>query len=225
MICACCPSATRGAGRRTVAVWVAVHRRPVPFSAGQSGAPVQLEPIGTTQTRAANAVGRGGQAGSHHNEQPRGVPDLHGQRAATWPRSRTGLNGSGCRYGNLRIRRLGVRVPPSALDTSAVQGICCSTRPRGCSMLPSGRGHSERHGVPCTGRKAVTGTARRCRTSPFQTGQRGPLAGPSGCCESRARPHENLCQLPGLISSGWASNGCVIRCPRPRLFEDGFQLV
>ena len=57
----------------------------------------------------------GSHAGSHRGERPSGIPDGHEQRAGTKPRSRTDLNGSGCRYGNLRIRRLGVRVPPSAL--------------------------------------------------------------------------------------------------------------
>jgi hypothetical protein len=37
------------------------------------------------------------------NEQPSDVPDSHGQRAVTSPRSRTDLNGAGCRYRNLRI--------------------------------------------------------------------------------------------------------------------------
>ena len=89
-------------------------------------------------------VGLGSHAGSHRDEQPRGSPDSHGQRVSTRPRSRTDLNGSGRQHMELRIspwyryaapywrvnpppygllvsesvylrvRRLGVRVPPSA---------------------------------------------------------------------------------------------------------------
>src|SRR5262249_25379158 len=45
----------------------------------------------------------GSHAGSHGDEQPSGVPDSHGQRVVTSPRSRTDLNEAGCRYRNLRI--------------------------------------------------------------------------------------------------------------------------
>ena len=52
-----------------------------------------------------------------------GIPDCHEQRTGTRPRSRTDLNGSGCPHMELRIRRLGVRVPPSApANVSAGQG-------------------------------------------------------------------------------------------------------
>jgi hypothetical protein len=49
----------------------------------------------------------GSHAGSYRDEQPSDIPDSHGQRAVTGPRQRTDLNGAGCRYRNLRIRRLG----------------------------------------------------------------------------------------------------------------------
>ena len=54
-------------------------------------------------------------AGSHADEQSWDDPNRPGQPAVTSPRSRTDLNGSGCPHMDLRIRRLGVRVPPSAL--------------------------------------------------------------------------------------------------------------
>ncbi len=57
----------------------------------------------------------GSHAGSHTDEQPSEASDPSGQPEETRPRSRTDPYGTGRRYGNLRIRRLGVRVPPSAL--------------------------------------------------------------------------------------------------------------
>jgi hypothetical protein len=56
-------------------------------------------------------LGFGSHAGSHADEPPPHDPDPPGQPEKTSPRSRTGLNGTGRRYGNLRIRRLGVQVP------------------------------------------------------------------------------------------------------------------
>src|SRR5208337_906083 len=60
-----------------------------------------------------SGVPAGSHAGSHRGEQPSKTSDLREQRAGTPPRPRTVLNGSGCPYRYLRIRRLGVRVPPS----------------------------------------------------------------------------------------------------------------
>ncbi len=44
-------------------------------------------------------------------------------RWGTSPRSRTDLNGPGLQYGHLRIRRLGVRVPPSAPQSPQVKTL------------------------------------------------------------------------------------------------------
>ena len=52
------PTCEQRVARRTrVAVWVAVRRRPAPFSEDRPRGLVQLEPIRTAATRAANAVG------------------------------------------------------------------------------------------------------------------------------------------------------------------------
>jgi hypothetical protein len=64
----------------------------------------------------ASCSGTGSHAGSHPGERPSGIPNGHEQREGTRPRSRTDLNRSGRPHMELRIRRLGVRVPPSALD-------------------------------------------------------------------------------------------------------------
>src|ERR1700760_715375 len=62
--------------------------------------------------RAGRAVGS--HAGSHTDEQPSDDPDPPGQPEETSPRSRTDLNGAERPHRHLRIRRLEVRVPPSA---------------------------------------------------------------------------------------------------------------
>jgi hypothetical protein len=49
----------------------------------------------------------GSHAGSYGDEQSSGAPDSYGQRASMSPRLRTDLNGSGCQYRNLRVRRSG----------------------------------------------------------------------------------------------------------------------
>ena len=60
----------------------------------------------------------GSHAGSHRGERPSGIPDGHEQRAGTKPRSRTDLNGSGCRYGNLRICEVGGSSPSERATVS-----------------------------------------------------------------------------------------------------------
>ena len=65
------------------------------------------------------------------DEQPSDDPDPPGQPGETSPRSRTDLNGSGRPHGYLRIRRLGVRVPPSALMFSQA-GALVTRRPVRC---------------------------------------------------------------------------------------------
>ena len=71
----------------------------------------------------------GSHAGSHTDERPCDSPNSRGQRTRTHPRSRTDPNWRGCLYRNLRIRRLGVRVPPSAPRSKAgyctVTGLLC----------------------------------------------------------------------------------------------------
>jgi hypothetical protein len=64
-------------------------------------------------------LGNGSHAGSHTDERPRDSQDLRGQPALSRPKSRTDLNGPGCLHGNLRIKRLGVRIPPSAPSSEA----------------------------------------------------------------------------------------------------------
>jgi hypothetical protein len=77
-----------------------------------------------------------------HDEQPSVAPDPPGQPAETSPRSRTDLNGSGCPRRYLRIKRLGVRVPPSAPQSPQVRAIFSGVRGglhaclRPCSGLP-----------------------------------------------------------------------------------------
>ena len=85
--------------------------------AGQGAVPSPGKPEMVTSTRAPrcqpSCVSRS-HAGSHSDERPSSSPDSPEQRAAARPRSRTDLNGSGRPHAYLRIRRLGVRVPPSA---------------------------------------------------------------------------------------------------------------
>ncbi len=67
----------------------------------------------------SRARGRGwgeSHARSHTDEQPSDDPDRVGRPGETSPRSRTDLNGAGRLHGYLRVRRLGVRVPPSVHD-------------------------------------------------------------------------------------------------------------
>jgi hypothetical protein len=59
-----------------------------------------------TTRRGMARLGSGSHAGSHTDEQPSDDPDPPGQREEASPRSRTGLNGSGCPHMELRIRRL-----------------------------------------------------------------------------------------------------------------------
>ena len=65
-------------------------------------------PLKTIRGPAERAAGS--HAGSHTDEQPSHDPDPPGQPEGTSPRSRTDLNGTGCPYGNLRIRTLGVQI-------------------------------------------------------------------------------------------------------------------
>ena len=75
---------------------------------------MELRTLLKTAGSGRGAARAGGHAGSHTDEQPSDVSDPLVQPGETSPRSRTDLNGSGCPHRNLRIRRLGVRVPPSA---------------------------------------------------------------------------------------------------------------
>jgi hypothetical protein len=83
----------------------------------------------------------GSHVGSHADEQPSEAPDLHEQPEERSPRLRTDLNRSGRPDMELRIRRLGVRVPPSALDI-AVQDfysyICTIDYSLFCSLFLTG---------------------------------------------------------------------------------------
>jgi hypothetical protein len=78
--------------------------------AGHGAVPSPVEgPMLVTSTRTSRcpvSYAAGSHAGSHADERPSSSPDSREQRAAARPRSRTHLNGSGCPYGYLRIRRL-----------------------------------------------------------------------------------------------------------------------
>ena len=101
-------AATNGIRQRTqtLALFMATwgYVRPDSIKSGRSEAGV----------RSVRSSPAGSHAGSHRDERPSGIPDEDEQRAGTRPRSRTVLNGFGCPHMELRIRRLGVRVPPSA---------------------------------------------------------------------------------------------------------------
>ena len=110
--------------------------------------------------------------GSHRDERPSGIPDGHEQRAGTRPRSRTDLNGSGYPHMELRIRRLGVRVPPSApmypQVKASLPGIVKSLafRPSACRLTIS---HSPKRSCESwrvrPGRVAVRHRSRGRRSS------------------------------------------------------------
>jgi hypothetical protein len=115
--------------------------------AGQGAVPSSAEgPMLLTRTRALRwpvSCAAGSHAGSHGDERPSTSSDSRGQRAGTRPRSRTDLNGSGCPHGYLRIRRLGVRVPPSAPMYPQVKALLpgivksLTLRPRACRLTIS----------------------------------------------------------------------------------------
>src|SRR5580700_11970488 len=83
-------------------------------SPGSNAAGQELRTLLKTAGDGRGAARAGSHAGSHTDEQPSDASDPVVQPGETSPRSRTDLNGFGCPYGYLRIRRLGVRVPPSA---------------------------------------------------------------------------------------------------------------
>src|SRR5689334_7535892 len=100
-------------------------------------------------------VGRlGSHAGSHTDGQPWDAPDRREQRGEISRRSRTVLNGAGRPRGHLRIRRLGVRVPPSAPSSAAGSELGA-----GLSHAEPGNYHLPHTVTWVTG---TAGTMRRC---------------------------------------------------------------
>jgi hypothetical protein len=109
----------------------------VPRRPGQTdqGRWTSLNRSGQRRPELLMRLGLGSHTGSHLDEQPRGSPDSHGQRVATRPRSRTGLNSPGGQHRYLRIRRLGNQVA----QAEGAKG-CGWTEVRGwplnCDVLP-----------------------------------------------------------------------------------------
>jgi hypothetical protein len=98
---------------------------------GQAGAcpdrtraiPCNMQAVTTaTRTRAPKSQASSAK-GSHGNERLPECLDVPGQPTGTRPRSRTDLNQPGSRYGDLRIRRLEVRVPPSAQPSTQLSAL------------------------------------------------------------------------------------------------------
>jgi len=148
----------------------------------------------------------GSHAGSHADERPSGTPDLYGQPTAARPRSRTDLNGSGRPYIIFRVRRLGVRVPPSAPQFPQLDGPVIS-RPGRLSRLLAGFWPYRRRWPrrPRPGRRLCLALSRggRCRARRPTPGgcPRYRLAG--GCSPSRRSPAPRLAD-----QCGWPVQRC-----------------
>ena len=166
---------------------------------------------GGAEARSAPA---GSQAGSHTDERLPGSTDFNGQPTRTPPRSRTDLNGPGCLQRNLRIRRLRVRVPPSArrpgqhdcqLSLLSTVGYAVDSRARTRQPRPEGwqpRGGQGRNRGQDQARSAADHRAISVPLTPVKEGLLRSFAG-------KPRRRSGLVQAPNGTDSQADSAGSI----------------